>query len=201
MELMKKGFLPLIFAALIVVFLISSTNAYMQANSNTLDVSVSSNPEVISLGGKVTIDCTTNMDGKGIVFVIEPVNGSSLASSESRDIRQDLDEISHDMSLKRVISYAWVIITNSEGGSRSFTFPDDFTGLNGEPSTNTFGKYYVFFIFIHLCVCKIDFDCSSFFSIPELPFGSLMATTASFGALLGLVAVKRLRTKRSLPSF
>jgi len=196
-----KKVLPLTFTAVIVIFLISSANAYIQANSNTLDVNVSCHPEVILPGQTVTITCTANMDGKGIVFVLQPVKGSSPASSQSGDVQEDLNKISSDTdgSLWKIISYAWVRITDPEGGEQEFTFPDEFTGLNGEPGTNIPGKYYVFFVFLHLCVCKIGFDCSSFFVVPELPIGTLMATTASFGALLGHVAVKCLRTKRRLP--
>lgn len=139
------------------------------------------------------------MEGKGKVFVIQPVNGSSMASSESEDIKDDLNKISSyiGVSLWKTISYALVDnITSPEGGEQEFTFPDDFKGLNGEPSTNTLGKYYVFFIFRHQAcehVCKIDFDCSSIFVIPESPIGILIAGTASLGIVLGL---KRLRTKR-----
>jgi len=198
--LIEKKILPLIFATLIVTFLISSTNAY---SHNTLDVNVSCYPEVILPGQTVTLTCTANMDGKGIVFVIQPVKGSSTASSQSEDMQEDLNKISSDPdgSLWKIISYAWVRITNAEGGEQELIFPDDFTGLNGEPSTNILGKYYVFFVFLHLCVCKIGFDCSRFFVVPELPLGTLMAITASFGALIGHVSVKHLRTKRRAPSF
>ena len=193
--------MPLVFAILIVAFFISSANAYMQTHSR-LNVSVSCDHEVINPGQTVTITCTANMEGKGIVFVIQPVKGSSPASSQSGDVQEDLNKISSDTdgSLWKIISYAWVRITDPEGGEQEFTFPDEFTGLNGEPGTNIPGKYYVFFVFLHLCVCKIGFDCSSFFVVPELPIGTLMATTASLGALLGNVAVKRLRTKPRLPT-
>jgi len=202
-ELTKKVFLPLTFAILIAAFLISSTNASLQASNYALDVSVSCNPEVIQPGQKVTITCTSNMDGEGIVFVIQPSGGSSTAASESESVQEDLNTISSDpsVSLWRVVSYAWVEITNPEGGEQTFTFPEDFTGLNEAPSTHSLGKYYVFFIFLHLCVCKFNFDCSNFFVVPELPFGTFMATTASLGALFGHVAVKRLRTKRFSQSF
>lgn len=33
------------------------------------------------------------------------------------------------------------------GGSTTFTFPDDFKGINGEPSTQLMGKYTVIFTY------------------------------------------------------
>lgn len=140
-----------------------------------LNVNVSADPETISPSQKVNITCTAEMDGKGIVFVIQPVSVSSKAESESEDVKNGLNEISSDpdCSLCNIISYAWVdAIIDPEGGQQKFIFPDDFTGMNGEPSTSVFGKYYVFFVFWHgsKCFCvKIGFDCSMFLVVPEYP--------------------------------
>jgi len=200
LELIGKRVLQLTLVVLVVAFFVGSAKAYTQANITALDVSVSANPDLVIPRQEVKITAITNMNGLGIVFVIQPDRGSSTASSESADVQTDLDTISSDghVSLHMIVSYAFVGIANRNGGSRELTFPNDFRGLNGEPSTKTPGRYSVFFVFIHLYICRIGFDCANanFFVIPEVPLGTLTVASASFAALLGHVGIKRFRTKR-----
>lgn len=157
--------------------------------ASLLNVNVNVDPETIFPGQKVNITCTAETDGKGVVFVIQPVSTSSKAQCESQDVQNDLNQISSDpdCSLWKIISYACVDeIINPEGGQQRFTFPDDFTGLNGEPSTNILGKYRVFFVFWHgsECFCvKIGFDCSLFWVVPEYPIGTIIGVLTPFLAL------------------
>jgi hypothetical protein len=190
--MMGKSFLRLTFVTFVVALLIGS------ANASALDVNVSTSPAAIVPYETVTITATTNMNGKGIVFVIQPAAGSSSASSLLIDVQYLLNKISSDpdASLWKIVSYAKVEILNPEGGKQEFTFPDDFKGLNGEPSTGVPGRYIVFFVFANIFVCKIGFDCAIFLVMPEFPLGTLMATTATFGALLAYAPIKRLRIKR-----
>lgn len=196
---MKRNVLAVCFSVLIVAFLTVSVNASVLPTS-TLQVTVECFPQTIMPNQAVTITCTANMEGMGIIFVMQPSQGSSVSSLPLSSVQEDLSKISSDpdFSMHKVISYAWVNIASSSGGEQKFTFPQDFTGLNGKPSTQTMGKYYAFFIFLHMCIYKWGFDCASFFVVPEVPFGTLVATIASFGALMGYAAVKRSRIKRHL---
>jgi hypothetical protein len=196
--MLKKTFLSVAFATLVAAFLVISASSSAQATNGALNVTVGCLPEKILPGQTVTITCTSNMNGEGVVFVIQPSQGSSATSASTLYVQGDLNRISSDpvVSLHKVMSYAWVKITGSAGGQQKLTFPKDFTGLNGIPNTQTMGKYYVFFVFLHMCVCKFDFNCSGFFVVPEVPLGTLVATSASFTALIGFMAVRRPRTKR-----
>ena len=88
-------------------------------------------------------------------------------------------------------SSAWISIP-SGGGSDSKKYPDDFSG----GSTTQLGEYTVR-VNLFGWICWDRFYVS-FFVITESPLGTIMATTASLSTLIGLVAVKRLRTKRRL---
>lgn len=175
--------------ALTSLVLVLSLALMVPLSRGYLSVNVSADPETILPSEKVTITSSAEMDGKGIIYVIQPVSVSSRAQSESEDVQNGLNEISNDpdYSLWKIISYAWVdAIIDPEGGQQNFTFPDDFTGLNGEPSTSVLGKYYVFFVFWHGSKCfsvKTRFDCSMFWVVPEYPIGTIMGVLIPFLAL------------------
>lgn len=81
------------------------------------------------------------------------------------------------------------------GGSVSKVYPDDFE-FPFPGSTEQLGEYEVkltllgFIWFKHFSV--------TFFVIPESPLGTIMTTTASLVALIGLVTVRRLRRNHYL---
>jgi len=78
------------------------------------------------------------------------------------------------------------------GGSVSKDYPDDFPG----GSTMQLGEYTVRVALLGLIWVRVF--RVTFTVIPELPLGALMATTTSLTALIGIVAVKHLRTKHQL---
>ncbi|MEM2935845.1 MAG: hypothetical protein QW231_01555 [Candidatus Bathyarchaeia archaeon] len=88
-------------------------------------------------------------------------------------------------------SWAFILIPHG-GESDSKIYPDDFH--RGDPaSTMQVGEYKVrvdLLGFIYWDTFRV-----SFFVVPESPLGTIMATTASLTASIGLVAIKRLRTK------
>jgi len=74
-------------------------------------------------------------------------------------------------------------------GMQSWTFPDDFPGAD----TNTLGMYYVS-AEITMMVGKYTWRTTfrvEFFVIPDLPFGTIMAVVALFGAVIGYTKIKR----------
>lgn len=84
----------------------------------------------------------------------------------------------------KIVSFN-IVTLDSGGGSENVTFPEDFTGINGAPSTALVGKYKVVFIFLSressnsdgspcCCVCEVDFDCCIWFVIDEVPFGIIV---------------------------
>lgn len=74
-----------------------------------------------------------------------------------------------------------------EGGSDSRVYPDDFPG----GSTDETGEYEVT-VYLAGEKYKATFWVT-FEVIPESPVGTVMAITASFGALIGLARIKRVR--------
>jgi hypothetical protein len=164
-----------------------------------INVNVSVDPPNISPHQQVDITCWAEMNGKGVVFVVQPSVTSSEAQCIIEDVQCDLNEISSDpdCSLWKIISYARVDeIVDPEGGQQVLVFPDDFTGLNGQPSTNQPGKYYIFFVFWHLSRCfylKIGFDCSTFWVVPEYPLGTIIAVAVP---VLALFSQRWIKTRK-----
>jgi hypothetical protein len=81
----------------------------------------------------------------------------------------------------KIVSFK-IVSFPAGGGSQNCIFPDDFNGINGEPSTEIVGEYTAFFAYISweaddneesFCfLAKKEFDCSfrNFNVIPEVPF-------------------------------
>jgi hypothetical protein len=159
-----------------------------EAHVTYINVNVTADPQSISPGQEVDITCWAEMDGKGVVFVVQPDVTSSAAQCPN-DLQNSFNQIfsDPDCCLWKIISYAIVDeIVDPEGGQQVLVFPRDFTGLNGQPSTNQLGKYYIFFVFWHnfMCFCmKIGFDCTTFWVVPEYPLGTVIAVTVPALAL------------------
>jgi len=127
---------------------------------------ISVDPPVINAGGTTMITLTTERNATGTLTVTDP-NGNSWVANNP------------------------INIPNPAGGSQSWVFPTDFpAGAN----TNTVGSYNVtadVTMTIGPIIWHTEFKVE-FFVIPEVPFGVVMATIASFAAF-GII--KRYKTR------
>ncbi len=186
-ERMKKSIYVLAIALL--TFLLSTSLVYA-----ALDIDVTVGQAVINPLETQQITATTNQKGVGILLVIQPAAGTpwldyinshptSWISIVWHSLPSSIQtEISDAIGGKIVSFVVPVTITESGGGSRTYNFPSDFTGINGEPSTAAGGTYKVIFAFVSASgPCfkfEKDFACNSWFVIPESPFGTAMALTS-----------------------
>ena len=94
----------------------------------------------------------------------------------------------------KIVSYEMISFP-SGGGSETLVFPDDFTGINGVPSTGVMGEYEVIFVYLSwegsgdgrcCCIIEKEFDCASgsWFVTPEVPLGTIMVLIAPMAALI-----------------
>jgi hypothetical protein len=161
-----------------------------------------------------TITVTANEKGKGILFVIQPAEGTPwLDFLEDHPLLKALwNSLPSDIKTKigsaiggKIVSYATVSI-DTGGGSQDLNFPEDFTGINGEPSTKLVGTYKVVLAFISFksargapsnnircCCIEIDFDCNSWMVIPEFPFGTITTLLFALMAVPTLCFIKKIR--------
>ena len=196
----------LVVIPVLILMLSSVTNA-------SLDVSVIVEyPKINQLQDQM-ITATTNEEGKGILLVIQPADGTpwvdflndhpamkSLWNMLPSTIRT---AVANKIGGK-IVSFD-IISTELGGGSETVTFPEDFTGINGDPSTALMGKYKVVFAFLSwetsnddsqcCCLFEIDFDCSSWFVIPEVPFGTITSLLSMLAVIPGLKLYKKTRFK------
>ena len=151
-----------------------------------------------------TITATTNERGIGVVLVIQPAEGSPftdflishpallvLWNHLNSDTKTDIiGKIGG-----KIVSYK-LVNAPDQGGDNVLTFPEDFRGIHGDPSTVVPGKYMVIFAFLGASDCRvigIDFDCGSWFVIPEVPWGTVVALATSLCALPVFALYKRRR--------
>ena len=88
---------------------------------------------------------------------------------------------------------------DSGGGTQNCVFPNDFQGINGEPSTQQMGKYKSIFVYLSYEStgddrCKLfekDFDCGFWFVIPESPIGTLVALASPRAAFTTIKIIKK----------
>jgi hypothetical protein len=205
---MKK--IVLAFAVVSFVILLSSSfaNAALDA-----DITVA-NPQ-INHGASQKITVATNQGGSGILIVIQPATGQPWANflNNHPALKSLLNSLPNNIKTQinnaiggKIVSYAFVNF-GKVGGSKAFSFPTDFKGINGDPSTNLNGKYKVLLAFIsyeafdigrphcHCCLFQIDFDCGSWFVVPEVPLGTVLPLITS---LLALPVFKLISKKRHL---
>ncbi len=179
----------LAFIPLLIMMLSSVTNA-------SLNISVNVNHSSISRFQTQTITATANEKGTGFLLVIQPGVGPTW--TDSLDAHPDFKNIWYTLPSyvrgwisstigNKIVSYN-IISFSWGGGSESVTFPDDFTGINGDPSTELTGKYKVLFVYTskeggwcyHL---ERDFDCGYWFVVPEVPLGSIISVLAMVAAI------------------
>ena len=207
-EKMKVKCLLAVIPLLLIIIFPSVVSA-----SLNVDVSVGI-AELVPLSDQ-TITATANEWGVGLLIVLQPAEGTSwtdfldahpvlkaLFYSLPSDIRT---EISYKVGDK-IVSFK-IISFPVGGGSEDFIFPDEFNGINGEPSTEVTGEYNVLFAYLSwegdverecCCLVEKEFDCAfgHFNVIPEVPFGTIVASVSMVGALLVYVSMPRLRKKR-----
>ena len=179
-----------------------------------VDVDVGT-PELIPLTDQ-TIIATANERGVGILIVLQPATGAPWADfldahpalkSIFNQLPTDIqNEIISEIGNK-IVSYK-IVGFGTGGGSATCVFPDDFTGINGEPSTEAIGEYGVLFAYIsweadvqECCCCcvRIEFDCDFgiFNVIPEVPFGTVMIISSMGLAVFGYITIKKPRKNKT----
>jgi len=196
---MKKIALSLMVTALAIVMLTSLVNATPVAQI------IVSQP-IINPSSNQTLTATVTQRGVGIIFVIQPAT-SSLSWLEYLNQHPDLkavwnslpenikNQVSDDLN-GFIASYKIVNFNDNSGGSSMLSFPQDFTGLNGQPSTSMQGEYNVVFAYLSRDNCcfrfKISFDCGQWFVVPESVLGTAMAIIAP-AATFGIFATYKKR--------
>jgi hypothetical protein len=156
----------------------------------------------ISPGTSQQITATTDTEGTGVIFVVQPTTSAEdltphgdpelwsfwngLTSSIKAEINSEIGPL--------IVSY--IIFTMPEGGGiKTYTFPEDFKGLNGQPSTAIPGTYKVILAFISsegVCsCCKIYFDCDHWFVIPESALRTALAIIVPMVAGATIVTYKK----------
>jgi hypothetical protein len=162
-----------------------------------------------------SITVTSNERGIGILLVLQPAEGTpwmdfldahpflkSLYNSLPSNIQTELS----DKIGEKIVSYKTVSFP-SGGGSETYTFPEDFNGINGEPSTQLMGEYKVLFAYMSwersegdgkcCCIIEKEFGCTrgSWFVIPEVPLGTIVTLVGMFAAIPAHLVIKRRKSK------
>jgi hypothetical protein len=179
-----------------------------------MSILVSKNTEIMPFEDqKITV--TANERGQRILLVIQPAEGTPWL--EFLDAHPALKllyntlpsnvktELANNVGGK-IVSFKMVSFPLG-GGSKTFTFPDDFNGINGKPSTQLMGEYKVIFVYKSwersdndprcCCLCEREFDCAhgSWFVVPEVPLGTVVTLLGMFAAIPMLLVVKRVKSK------
>jgi len=131
-------------------------------------VNVTCQPEEIYPGESTSITVSCDKGGIGYIKVIQPDGKSSMVG----------------------------IRIPSGGGSIEKVYPDEFPDFPHPASTEQLGEYRVRVALLGLIWVRVF--RVTFFVIPELPLGALMATTTSLTALTGIVIAKHFRRKHRL---
>jgi len=181
-----------------VIFLVLLLASTAQA---PLEITVTVQNPLINPLQTQTITATPNEPGNGIVFVVQPADGSPWTDFlDSHWILKSWWTWSLPASIKTQISDAiggkivsYKLVGSMNAHSITLTFPTDFTGINGVPSTAAMGLYKVLFVYISSgasCV-ELDFACGSWLVIPQVPLGTVMALVSSLCAVPAFVLYRR----------
>jgi hypothetical protein len=193
-RIMKKLICILTVASLVILLSSSLVNA-----SLNVDVNVAK-PTILPLESQQII-ATTNEGGIGILFVLQPADGTPWTDflNSHPVIKALYNLLPSDIKTAlqgKIVSYKIVdTITGQAGGTETYDFLSDFTGINGAPSTAQGGTYKVVFAFISISGCfwhiEKDFACTSWFVVPETPFGTAMAIASPMVALATVTLYRR----------
>ena len=163
-----------------------------------------------------TITATANERGVGMIIVLQPSEGQpwtdfldshpalkSVFNSLPPTIKTQItNEIGQKIVSFNIVSFG------TGGGSKTCVFPDEFWGINGAPSTATFGEYTVIFAYIswerdegdpHRCfLARKEFGCKigGFNVIPEVPLGTVMVASSMGIALISYYSIKKPRKNK-----
>jgi hypothetical protein len=201
---MKAKMLIAVISLLLIIIIPSTVSASLNVN-----VSVGTS-ELVALMDQ-TITASANEMGIGVLIVLQPATGTPwIDFLDKHPVFKNLfDRLPSDIQTeitnkvgKKIVSFK-IVSFPAGGGSEKCIFPDDFKGINGEPSTELAGEYTVFFAYTsregnHCFLAKREFDCAfgHFNVIPEVPFGTVVASVSMVGALIVFVSMPRLRKKR-----
>ena len=203
---MKAKFLIAVISLILIITFPSTVSASLNVN-----VSVGTS-ELVALMDQ-TITASANERGIGILIVLQPAEGTpwtdfldshpvlkTLFNNLPSDIQTKIANKVGDKSVSfKIVSFP------AGGGSENCVFPDDFNGINGEPSTELVGEYTILFAYIswegdndegsRCFLVEKEYDCAfvHFNVIPEVPFGTVVASVSMVGALIVFVSMPRLR--------
>jgi hypothetical protein len=199
------------YAVVVIPFLLLMLSSVTNAS---LDVGVSVEYPKIDQFQSQEITVTTNERGKGILLVIQPAEGTPWIDflNDHPGLKALWNMLPNKMRTKiasrvggKIVSFD-IISTDLGGGSETVTFPEDLTGINGDPSTALTGEYKVVFAFISwersnddgsrcCCLFELDFGCGSWFVIPEVPVGTIISVLSMMAAIPVFKFRKRIRIK------
>jgi hypothetical protein len=219
---MKKTKIAYAFVAIALVAILSIASV-----GATLDINVEVASPSINPGEPQVLTVTTNEPGVGLLVVLQPAMGDAwsgflaehplleaLVASLPPDTQAELYTLIGD----KIVSYKLIGPVPEEAFncttiSMPVIFPDEFTGVNGEPSTNLPGDYKVIFVYISNYECpdqmpdevnltavaqideprmevpgevsliELDFACGRWFVIPEYALGTIAPIISSMAAL------------------
>jgi len=135
--------------------------------------------------------------GKAILLVIQP-NKAPIEEDFEEWLRsmgftdEQIEKITSKIGSKsiNVMGYLKIAVPGGEPYTNTFTYPDDFTPIIGDLSTKHSGKYKVVLVYCGVefdCISitvKYGFECTQFFVIPEVPFGTIFTAVIFFSALI-----------------
>ena len=205
--IMRSRCLIALFAVVLVISIPCAVSA-----SLIIDVSVESSELAPLMNQNITV--TANERGIGIVFVLQPAEGTPWTDFlDSYPVLENIfDSLSPDIKTsiidkigQKVVSFK-IVSFGAGGGSAVCVFPSEFNGINGEPSTELVGDYKVLFAYASweddrdsgLCfLAEQEFDCKVriFNVIPEVPLGTVMAVASMGLATFGYIKIKKRKNK------
>jgi len=178
-----------------------------------LDVGIS---ELVPLMDQ-TITAKTNERGVGILFVLQPAEGTPWEEflDDHPILKVLFNKLPTNIKTKVTDAIGEKIVSvktvnfGTGGGSETLVFPDDFLGINGDASTELVGEYTIFFAYMswegdqiegqRCSLAEKEFDCKfgSFNVIPEVPLGTIMIISSMGLATLGYIQIKKPRKNKT----
>lgn len=154
---MKKTKIAYAFVAvaLVAILSIASVGATLEINVEVANPSINpGEPQVLTV--------TTNEPGVGLLIVLQPAMGDAwsgflaehpLLAALIASLPPDTQAELYGLVGNRIVSYKLIGPIPEEALNcipitMPVIFPDEFTGVNGEPSTNLPGDYKVIFVYI-----------------------------------------------------
>ena len=193
-----------VYGIALVIFLVLMLSSTAKA---PLEITVTVQNTAINPGQTQTIGARPNENGEGIVFVVQPADGTPWTSflNSHPTLKTWWDAILSP-SIKtqisdaiggKIVSYKMVSTMNAPI-TIGLVFPADFTGINGAPSTAVPGDYKVIFVFksfsdVNCELVELGFACRSWLVVPQVPFGTVMALVSMLCAIPAFMLYRRKR--------